>query len=204
MLRRRAQQQRNLLATLFLSQGVPMLLMGDELGRTQNGNNNAYCQDNEISWVNWSSIDQALLEYVRWLIAFRRSHPSFRRRRWFQGRPIRGALDIAWLKPDGKPMTDQDWTSRQARSLGVYLDGRAIPGHDEHGRPITDQSFSLLFNGQARAVYWTLPDGRGQGSKLLLDTERLQPEPEPQPPPGRVLTRARAVVILESHTTDGG
>ncbi|HET7420284.1 MAG TPA: glycogen debranching protein GlgX [Candidatus Dormibacteraeota bacterium] len=203
VLKRRGKQQRNLLATLFLSQGVPMLLMGDELGRTQKGNNNAYCQDNEISWVNWSSIDEPLLDYVRWLIAFRRRHPSFRRRRFFQGRPIRGALDIAWLKPDGKPMTDQDWTSRQARSLGVYLDGRAIPGHDEHGRPVTDQSFFVLFNGQARAVYWILAAGQGQVSRLMLDTDRLQPEAEPQPPPDRVLTRSRTVVILESPL-DGG
>jgi glycogen operon protein len=198
VLKRRAEQQRNLLATLFLSQGVPMMLMGDELGRTQHGNNNAYCQDNEISWVDWSNIDQPLLDYVRWLIGFRRRHPTFRRRRFFQGRPIRGAIDIAWLKPDGKPMTDQDWTSRQARSLGVFLNGKSIPGHSEHGRPITDQSYLLLFNGQARAVYWVLPDEYGAGWRLILDTDRLQPEPEPQAMPERVLTRARSVLILES------
>ena len=202
VLKRRAQQQRNLLATMFLSQGVPMLLMGDELGRTQGGNNNAYCQDNEISWVDWSRIDAPLLDYVRWLIAFRRGHPSFRRRRFFQGRPIRGALDIAWLKPDGKSMSDQDWTSRHARSLGVFLNGNAIPGHDDHGRPITDRSFFLLFNGQARAVYWALPEDHGR-TTLVVDTDRLQPEPERAPTPDRVLTRARSVVILESPPEPG-
>jgi len=154
VLKLRAQQQRNLLATLFLSQGVPMLSMGDELGRTQRGNNNAYCQDNEISWVNWSEIDEALLEFTRRLIAFRRAHPIFRRRRWFQGRPIRGAVDIAWFKPNGEPMSDRDWVSRHARALGVYLNGRAIPGHDDQGRPMADDSFRLLFNGHRRAVYW--------------------------------------------------
>ncbi len=99
ILKRRSQQQRNLLATLFLAQGVPMMLMGDEMGRTQKGNNNGYCQDSEISWVNWSEIDQPLLDYVRWLIRFRREHAVFRRRRFFQGRPIRGAVDIGWFKP---------------------------------------------------------------------------------------------------------
>src|SRR6266567_4270771 len=95
------------------------------------GNDDGYCQDNEISWVNWSEIDQPLLDYVRWLIKFRREHAVFRRRRFFQGRPIRGAVDIAWFKPDARQMTDQDWNSRHARSLGVFLNGRAIPGHDE-------------------------------------------------------------------------
>ena len=198
VLKRRAQQQRNLLATLFLSQGVPMLLMGDELGRTQHGNNNAYCQDNELSWVDWSAIDRPLLDFVRWLIRFRRDHPAFRRRRWFQGRPIRGAPDIAWLKTDGKPMTDQDWTSRHARSLGVFLNGHAIPGHDDRGRPVVDQSFFLLFNGQSRAVYWALAEEYGTSWRLVLDTDRLQPEAEPAPAPGRALTRARSVVVFES------
>jgi glycogen operon protein len=197
VLRRRAKQQRNLLATLFLAQGVPMLTMGDELGRTQNGNNNAYCQDNDISWVNWAEIDQALLEYARGLISLRRQHSVFRRRRWFQGRPIRGAMDIVWFKPDGKPMTDQDWDSRHARSLGVFLNGKAIPGRDEHGRPFLDDSFLLLFNGHSRAVYWTIPGDLGGPWRLVLDTDRLQPEADPQELAGRALTRARSVAVFQ-------
>jgi len=200
--KRRAQQQRNLLTTLFLSQGVPMLLMGDGLGRTQKGNNNGYCQDNELSWVSWSEIDQPLLEYVRWLISFRRHHPVFRRRRWFQGRPIRGAVDIAWFKPDGKPMTDRDWVSRHARSLGVYLNGKAIPGHDDRGRSFADDSFLLLFNGHSRTVYWQMPPDFGGSWKIALDTDALQPQEDPQPITGRVMTRARTVVILQSRGDD--
>jgi len=198
VLKLRAQQQRNLLATLFLSQGVPMLSMGDELGRTQRGNNNAYCQDNEISWVDWSEIDHPLLEYVRRLIAFRRTHPMFRRRRWFQGRPIRGAVDIAWFKPNGEVMSDQDWVSRHARALGVYLNGRAIPGQTDQGRPIADDSFRLLFNGHRRAVYWQPAPDFGAQWKLVLDTGALEFQTDPQPAGGRVMTRARTVVVLEA------
>jgi len=198
VLKLRAKQQRNLLAALFLAQGVPMLVMGDEMGRTQKGNNNAYCQDNEISWVNWSAIDRPLLDYVRWLIRFRRDHAIFRRRRWFQGRPIRGAVDIGWFKPDGKPMTDQDWNSRHARSLGVFLNGKAIPGHDEHGRTITDDSFLLLFNGHSRAVYWSLPKEFGGPWQLVMNTDRPAPNSEPHEMPERMLTRARTVVVLRS------
>jgi isoamylase len=198
VVRRRAQQQRNMLTTLFLSQGVPMLLMGDELGRTQQGNNNAYCQDNEISWVNWSAVDRPLLDFTRWLIAFRRAHPTFRRRRWFQGHPIRGVIEIEWLRPDGKAMTDQDWVARHARSLGVFLNGGAIPGRDEHGRPVVDDSFLLLFNGQARAAYWAAQRTAGERWAVVLDTEQLHPPPEPAGAAERVLTRARAVVVLQS------
>jgi glycogen operon protein len=198
LLKRRAQQQRNLLATLFLSQGVPMLLMGDELGRTQQGNNNGYCQDNELSWVDWSLIDQPLLDFVRWLISFRKQHPVFRRRRWFQGRPIRGDVDIAWFKPDGKPMTDKNWAARHARSLGVFLNGKTIPGHDERGQPIADDSFLLLFNGHSRSVYWSLPSDYGGPWRLILDTERLQPDPDPQHVADRAVTRSRTVVVLQS------
>jgi len=198
VLKRRSQQQRNLLATLFLAQGVPMTLMGDETGRTQKGNNNGYCQDNEISWVNWSEIDQPLLDYVRWLIKFRREHAVFRRRRFFQGRPIRGAVDIAWFKPDARQMTDQDWNSRHARSLGVFLNGKAIPGHDERGQPISDDSFLLLFNGHSRAVYWALPQEFGGPWQVVLDTDKAEPEAEPGEVPERVITRARTVVVLRS------
>ena len=194
----RAKQQRNLLTTLFLSQGVPMLLGGDELGRTQKGNNNAYCQDNEISWVNWNQIDQPLLEFTRWIIAFRRDHPMFRRRRWFQGRPIRGTLDIGWFKPDGKSMTDEDWDAWHARSLGVFLNGNAIQQRDERGRSITDDSFLMLFNAHHEAVDWVIPKEFTRAWAVILDTARLQPEPEPRPVAKRVSTQARSIVLLEA------
>jgi glycogen operon protein len=192
----RAMQQRNLLGTLFLSQGVPMLLGGDELGRTQRGNNNAYCQDNEISWFDWEQIDQPLLDFTRWVIAFRRDHPMFRRRRWFQGRPIRGAIDIGWFKPDGKAMTDKDWEAWHARSLGVFLNGKAIASRDERGRPIIDDSFLLLFNAHYEPVDWVIPRGYGRAWTMILDTARLQPESRPVA--RRVTTQARSMTLLQA------
>jgi isoamylase len=193
----RAQQQRNLLTTLFLAQGVPMLVMGDELGRTQRGNNNAYCQDNDLSWVNWTEIDSDLLEATRWLIELRRNHPVFRRRRWFQGRPIRGTVDIGWFKPTGKAMSDRDWIGGHERSLGVFLNGSRIPGHDDRGLPLNDDSFLLLFNGHSRPVKWTLPKQYGGPWRLLFDTERLQPERETKAVSEVVKTADRSVQVLQ-------
>src|SRR5438477_10852878 len=178
VIRLSAKQERNCLTTLFLAQGVPMLLMGDELGRTQKGNNNAYCQDNELSWVNWDQVDGELLEVMRWLIGLRREHHVFRRRRFFQGRPIRGTVDIGWFKPSGKLMTDKDWVAGHERSLGVFLNGKGIPGHDERGQPLSDDSFLLVFNAHSLEVKWTLPKQYGGPWRLLYDTERLQPEPD--------------------------
>jgi glycogen operon protein len=158
--RLRSRQQRNFLGTLFLSQGVPMLVGGDEIGRTQHGNNNAYCQDNEISWFDWEHIDSGLLEFTRHLIAFRRAHPVFRRRRWFKGAP-HGAgelADIAWFKPDGAEMSEQDWTDWFAKSFALFLNGRALRSRDEHGRPMSDDSFLLLFNAHTDTVTFTLPE----------------------------------------------
>ena len=193
----RGKQQRNFLTTLLLAQGVPMLAMGDELGRTQKGNNNAYCQDNELSWVNWDEVDGELLEVTRWLIALRRDHPVLRRRRWFQGRPIRGTVDIAWFKPSGKAMTDKDWVAGHERSLGVFLNGSAIPGHDERGRPLVDDSFLLVFNGLSRPVKWTLPKQYGGPWRLLFDTQRLQPEMETRAVTDVVRTEGRSVLVLQ-------
>jgi isoamylase len=193
----RAQQQRNFLATLFLSQGVPMLVMGDELGRTQHGNNNGYCQDNELSWVNWTEIDRELPEVTRWLIQLRRDHPVFRRRRWFQGRPIRGTVDIGWFKPTGKAMSDRDWVVGHERSLGVFLNGSRIPGHDDRGLPLIDDSFLLLFNGHFRSVKWTLPKQYGGPWRLLFDTERLHQEPETKAVSEVVRTASRSVQVLQ-------
>ncbi len=171
----RERQSRNLLATLFLSQGVPMLLAGDELGRTQGGNNNAYCQDNATSWVDWTPDERRdrLTEFVRRMIALRRAHPVFRRRDFFQGRPIRGSevKDIAWFKPDGTEMTDQEWEHEFARSLGVYLAGEALTEVDARGRPVKDQNLLVLFNAHHETVEFKLPEHAGPGRWFaLLDT----------------------------------
>ncbi|HEX8118219.1 MAG TPA: hypothetical protein VF521_13170, partial [Pyrinomonadaceae bacterium] len=171
----RARQQRNFLATLLLSQGVPMLVAGDEHGRTQGGNNNAWCQDNEISWVDWEWDEQGrdLLEFTRQLIRVFHQHPVLRRRKFFQGRPVRGAeiKDISWFRPDGQEMTDNDWRNEQARSLAVRLAGDAIDEVDERGRRLTDDTLLLLLNAHHRGVSFTLPAHRaGDSWEQLLDT----------------------------------
>ena len=173
----RKRQKRNFLATLLLSQGVPMLLAGDEIGRTQLGNNNAYCQDNEVSWIDWDQdhADRDLLAFVQRLIAFRRRHPLFRRRRFFQGRFIRGddTRDVMWLNPDGREMSEEQWRQSFARCLGVRLSGRAIDETDEQGRPVTDDEFLLVLNAHHDDIAFTLPPCQAGGSwGLVLDTAR--------------------------------
>jgi isoamylase len=170
-LRRRL--RRNFLATLMLSQGIPMLLGGDEIGRTQRGNNNAYCQDSEISWFDWQAADEQLLAFTAELIALRRKHPVFRRRRWFLGRPIHGAgvQDIGWCKPDGGEMSESDWREGQAKSLGVFLNGSAIQTLDARGEPVVDDSFYLAFNASSEPLPFRLPDGAAWGWITMLDTE---------------------------------
>jgi isoamylase len=156
----RAKQQRNFLATLLLSQGVPMLLAGDEFGQTQHGNNNAYCQDSPIAWLDWNlSVDQrALLDFVRELVRLRKIQPVFRRRHFFQGRPIHGAeiKDLYWFKPDGSEMSDRDWASGSARCLGMVLPGDQITEVDEHGERIVGDSFAVLFNAHHEPVSFRL------------------------------------------------
>lgn len=158
----RNKQKRNFLTTLFLSQGVPMLLSGDEIGRTQQGNNNAYFQDSEISWTHWDSVDQELLVFTQKLIAFRKSHPVFCKRRWFQGQPIKGlgVEDIAWFLPDGAEMDEMHWNSHFAKSLGIYLNGQGIRAPGPKGERIVDDSFYLLFNGHHDVLPFTLPPKR--------------------------------------------
>ena len=156
----RNRQRRNLVTTLLLSQGVPMLLGGDEIGRTQQGNNNAYCQDNEISWFDWSSVDHDFLDWCRHVTALRNDHPVFRRRRWFQGRRIRGLDDMAWFRPDGLEMTDDDWETGYAHAVGVFANGESIPATDAYGGRIVDDSFLLLFNASDVDITWTLPERR--------------------------------------------
>jgi isoamylase len=174
----RARQKRNFLTTLLLSQGVPMLLAGDEMGRTQQGNNNAYCQDNEISWVDWAvrdESDQQLLDYVRKLIRMRAEHAVFRRRRFFRGQPLRPGRqrldDIAWFTLTGEEMTGHDWEAGFAKSLTVFLNGRAISEPDRRGERIADDSFLLLFNASEQDLTFTIPPRRyGQRWAKALDT----------------------------------
>jgi isoamylase len=171
----RARQQRNFLATLFFSQGVPMLLAGDEISRTQRGNNNAYCQDNEISWIDWQ-LDRPrreLLEFTRLLIRLRHEHPVLRRRKFFQGRRIRGSevKDLAWFRPDGKEMTDEDWNNPHARCLGLRLAGDAIEEADTRGNRIVDDTLLILLNAHYEPLSFLLPAHRATVRwELILDT----------------------------------
>jgi glycogen operon protein len=168
----RAQQHRNLLTTLILSQGVPMILHGDELGRTQRGNNNVYCQDNELSWIDWSSVDEDLLAFTRELIALRTQHPVFQRRRFLTGQPdANGIPDVSWLRPDGTKMVDLDWSKPSAGPLTVVLNGDAITEPGPRGEEITDDSFLLVFNPSWEDADVTLPgEGHGWQWQPVLDT----------------------------------
>src|SRR5581483_8160850 len=170
----RDRQTRNFIATLLLSQGVPMLLAADEFARTQGGNNNAYCQDNEISWVDWSLPQHhaELIRFVQRMIAIRRQHPVFCRRRFFQGRPIRGSVkDILWLNPEGSEMADAEWTQSFARSLAVYLAGDSLEETDRRGHPLRDDNFLLLLNAHHDTIEFLLPEIHpGSVWEVLLDT----------------------------------
>ena len=171
----RARQQRNFIATLLFSQGVPMLLAGDELGRSQHGNNNAYCQDNAISWLDWQLDDaqRALLRFTQRMLALRHAHPVFRRRDFFQGRPLYGSAvrDIVWLNPDGTEMSEQAWNEGHARALGVFLSGEGLDDVDPRGRPVFDDSFVLLFNADAGEVHFAVAPGLVPGpGERVVDT----------------------------------
>jgi isoamylase len=180
----RTRQKRNFIATLFLSQGVPMLSHGDELSRTQQGNNNAYCQDNELAWMSWRS-DNDLTGFVRRVSELRGDHPVFRRRRFFQGRThggaFDGARDLAWLTPSGAEMTDSDWHTGYARAVTVYLNGDAITEPDTRGQRVRDDSFLLLLNAHSESITFRLPDESfGEYWEVVLDTATDLPAgPEP-------------------------
>ncbi len=175
----RGQQQRNFLSTLLLSQGIPMILGGDEMGRTQYGNNNAYCQDNQISWYKWEEKDQDLVDFVSEVVRLRKEHPALHRRRWFHGRPIHGVADIAWLKPSGEEMTDQDWTQGPiSKSLGMYLNGHALNYTDERGELIVDDTFLLFFNAHHEPLNFTFPpESWGKRWERVLDTTKVTVKP---------------------------
>jgi len=171
----RARQKRNFIATLLLSQGVPMLVAGDEIGRTQRGNNNAYCQDSELSWVDWDLDEEgrALLEFVRRMVGIRRAHPVFRRHRFFRGRATHGAglKDIVWLRPDGGEMTDDEWEHAFARSLGAYVGGATLEERDRRGHRLVDNNFLVLLSSHHETIPFTLPAPRpGTAWQVLVDT----------------------------------
>jgi glycogen operon protein len=204
----RRQQQRNFLTSLLLSQGVPMLLGGDEMSRTQQGNNNAYCQDNEVSWYDWDNVERNadLVEFTRRMVELRRAHPVFRRRRWFQGRPIRGAgvEDIAWFRPDGEPMSEDDWNTGFAKSVGVFLNGLAISSPGPRGERLTDDSFLLLFNAHYEDLDWVVPRADWVPAwEIEVDTADPSRDGATTVKPGEtVVVRERSVVVLRSPHED--
>ncbi len=168
----RARQQRNFLATLFLSQGVPMLLGGDEFGRTQQGNNNTYCQDNELAWYDWDWSDEqrTLLTFTRWLVGLRRRHPVLRRQSFFLGETRGGMQDVDWMRPDGSTMAGKDW-SAGVLALMFFLNGQAMPTPDERGRPVVDDSFLVLTNASQDTVTFQVPgELYGKSWEVVVDT----------------------------------
>jgi glycogen operon protein len=202
----RAQQQRNFLVTLLLSQGVPMISHGDELGRTQQGNNNVYCQDNELSWIDWAQADTELTEFTRSVSALRAAHPVFRRRRFFSGRPVRqrgsdGLPDIAWFAPDGSEMGDDDWETGFAKSVAVYLNGQGIPDLDVRGQRVTDDSFVLCFNAHHEPIEFTLPPkefGPAWAPVIYTADTAAAEDAKPVAAGATVAVDARAVLVLQA------
>ncbi|MDR7426069.1 MAG: glycogen debranching protein GlgX [Armatimonadota bacterium] len=195
----REETKRCLISTLLLSQGVPMLLGGDELSRTQQGNNNAYCQDNELSWYHWDLDErrQRFLEFVRRVIAFRRSHPTFRRRHFLSGQPHPGGdRDVLWVHPEGREMTAQDWKTSQPQALGMLLNGRMIREVDDRGRTLGDDTLLVIFNteGVRRFTLPQPPQGRGWELVLPLDTARGRQTP--LSPGSSLLLQSRQVRVL--------
>jgi glycogen operon protein len=203
IIREREKQVRNFLATLFLSQGVPMLSMGDEIGRTQKGNNNAYCQDNELSWCHWD-LDEShhkLLEFTSHLIELRKSHPNFRRKKFYQDRTIRKSVerDIAWFGSDGHEMTEDEWNSNWIRSIGLMFNGETLNVVDDvMGRPVVDDTFLILINAYHEGVEFTLPKSpHDLGWIAVLDTaDADEPFKDENVKDSRILT-GRSLVLLK-------
>lgn len=198
----RNRQKRNFLTSLFLSQGVPMLVAGDEISRTQNGNNNAYCQDNETSWLNWPEADKELLDFTRKLIHLRKKHPAFRRRRWFTGQRIKGIglEDIAWFLPNGTEMPDENWNHDFAKSLGVFLNGKGIKAVGPKGEQIYDDSFYVIFNAHYEPLSFVLPPEKyGNLWIKVLDTSEnsIKEEGDKFKPLDSIKVESRSVVLLK-------
>ena len=202
----RGKQQRNFLATLLLSQGVPMISGGDEIGRSQKGNNNGYCQDNELSWFDWENMDRPLFEFTRNLIELRRKHRIFHRRRWFQGRPLHGTdvKDIAWFTPQGKEMTEEDWKAGFAKSLGVFLNGDAITTPGLFGERVEDETFYVIFNAHHEPLVFTMPEARFAPAWLkVVDTDSALRKHDRRKPPqeaaagSQLQVAGRSIVVLQ-------
>jgi glycogen operon protein len=199
----RAQQRRNFIATLFLSQGVPMLLHGDETGRTQQGNNNCYCQDNDLTWLDWAHVDDALVQFTAQVSQLRREHPVFRRRRFFNGLPVRRGAgaplpDIAWFTPDAREMTEEDWEAGFGKSVAVFLNGDGISDRNQRGERVTDDSFIMIFNAHDGSIDFTLPAPEyGAKWEVVLDTATPQlAEPAPAAAQSVVTVEARSLAVL--------
>ncbi len=197
----RRRQVRNMLATLLLSCGVPMLLAGDEMGRTQRGNNNAYCQDNELSWLSWDlcADDEALLDFVRRLIALRRSSPVLRQRSFFQGRPVDGGAvkDLAWFRPDGTEVIAADWSARSRRTLGIYLSGNGVHQRGPRGERITGESFLVLLHAGAEACSFALP-GEPWAKEYAVVLGSAYDEPPTDPVADRLTLAGHSLTLLRA------
>ncbi len=204
----RSRQQRNFITTLLLSQGVPMLLHGDEAGRTQDGNNNTYAQDSEIAWMHWDDIDQPLVEFTASVSRLRRDHPTFRRKRFFTGTTVRTGSgegerlnDIVWLHPEGHPIEDGDWTAPGAQAIGMYLNGHGIPGLDARGGRIVDDHFLLYFNASADDVPLTLPPEEYAAAwDVEIDTAGTKRDDQPLAAGSASILGGRSVLVLREHT----
>lgn len=201
----RGRQQRNFIATLMLSQGVPMLSHGDELGRTQQGNNNVYAQDNDLSWIDWEHADQPLIEFTAAVAKLRAEHPTFRRSRFFDGRPVRRGEgdpvpDIVWLRPDGSTMEPEDWDAGFGKAIGVFLNGEGIRERDRRGERILDRHFIVLFNAHDDAVEFSLPMHEFSPEwEVLIDTGGRHADSPPIQPGGTIELEERSLVVLSAH-----
>ncbi len=202
----RAQQQRNFITTNLLSQGVPMISHGDELGRTQGGNNNGYCQDNETTWIDWPNADSGLIEFTKSVAELRAAHPVFRRRRFFDGLPVRrrGSVripDISWFTPGGSEMSDEDWDSGFGKSVAVYLNGHGIPDLNPRGQRVTDDSFVLCFNAHHEPIDFILPpkDFGAAWQPVIYTVDGAVMEGSRPVAAGTEITvEARAVMVLQA------
>lgn len=202
ILRLRSLQKRNFMASLFLSQGVPMISMGDETGRTQNGNNNAFCHDNELTWLHWDKPDKELLEFVKKLIQLRKKHPAFTRRSWFTGHVTLNSplKDIAWFQPNGSEMNDNDWQNPSAHTLGIYLNGYELRMVDTNGEKMVDDNFFVIFNGHHEPVNFKLPSGPYQLNWLkILDTVHPNAQEDHFKGGEELKVEGRTVVVLQGQ-----
>ncbi|BDZ46450.1 hypothetical protein GCM10025866_23590 [Naasia aerilata] len=202
----RAKQQRNFLATMLLSQGVPMILHGDELGRTQGGNNNTYAQDSEISWQHWEGADQPLIEFTAAVARLRKDHPIFRRSRFFDGRPVEreeGAPvpDVMWVKSDGTEMSEQDWDTAYVRSMGMFLNGNGIRQRDVRGVEVTDDDFLVYFNADDDDVEFTLPSEHVEASwDVVVDTAGVAADSGEHVAGSKLTVASKSMMVLRAHT----